>query len=101
MAVTSKFEGILIGHDEYTKEGKTTHTYYALITQKQDPETKLYEACELVAIRESEENAIKKADMKYGAEVTFNGEFVKMKNGAFMAYSGIEVVKPCAKTVSK
>ena len=45
MAVTSKFEGILIGHDEYTKEGKTTHTYYALITQKQDPETKLYEAC--------------------------------------------------------
>ena len=93
MAIKSKFDGVLIGYDNYTKEGKTTHTYYALVTQGQEPITKLYSACELVTIREDEDHAIAVNDLKYGAKVSFYGEFVKMKNGAFMAYSDIEVVK--------
>lgn len=91
MAVTSKFEGILIGHDEYTKEGVTTQIYYVLIAQNQDEKTKLYSDCELVTIREDHE-AIAKGEMKYGQKVNFLGEFVKLKSGAFMAYSGITAV---------
>ena len=46
-----------------------------------------------MTIREDEDHAIAVNDLKYGAKVSFYGEFVKMKNGAFMAYSDIEVVK--------
>ena len=93
MAISSKFDGVLIGYESYTKEGKTTHIYYALVTQKQDPQTKLYTACELVTVREDEAHALPQADLKYGQKVSFDGEFVKMKNGAFMSYSNIEVVR--------
>ena len=88
MAVAGKFEGMLIGYDEYTKDGKTTSQYYVLITQKQDEKTGLYSACELVVIREQAQ-VLKQP--KYGQAVQFYGEFVKTANGAFMAYSGIEV----------
>ena len=90
MAVCGKFEGVLIGYDEYTKDGKMTSQYYVLITQKQDKETNLYSACELVTIREENEK-IPKTYKKYGQPVQFYGEFKKMANGGFMVYSGIEV----------
>ena len=91
MAVISKFEGILIGKEEYTKEGKTTYTYYVLITQKKDEKTGLYGACELAVIKERE-NPLK--EPKHGQKVVFDGEFIKTKTGGFFSYSGIEVVKP-------
>lgn len=88
MAVSSEFHGVLIGYDNYTKEGKTTHTYYALVTQKQDKETGLFGACELVKIFEPE-TVIKSP--KYGQTVKFSGEFTQGKNGGYMRYSNIEL----------
>lgn len=87
MAVASEFRGILIGYDSYTKDGKTTHTYYALITQKQDKETGLFKGCELCQIRETEQ-AIKAP--KHGMPVKFLGEFHQYGKGGDMRYSCIE-----------
>ena len=88
--IASNFTGVLIGYDNYTKEGKTTHTYYVLVAQKQDKETGLYGACELVSIRA----AAPLAGAKHGQKVSFLGELRRGKNNTqFMAYSDIELLK--------
>lgn len=89
-ATAGEYTGSLIGLDSYTKENKTTITYSVLVAQRPDPKTGLYTACEICNVRESEE-VIKepKKDMK----VHFYGELSGGKEGKFMRYSGIEVIK--------
>lgn len=85
--IASNFTGVLIGYDNYTKEGKTTHTYYVLVAQKQDKTTGLYSACELVTIRTDE--PLKEA--KQGQKVNFLGELRRGRNDTqYMTYSDIE-----------
>ena len=86
--MVGSFKGTLIGYDEYTKDGKTTYSYMVLVLGKEDPETKLYGSCDVVTVRE-DKDVLPKAAKKYGQAVTFEGELVNSKVGAFMRYINI------------
>lgn len=90
MAIASKYDGKLIGYRMYVKDDKEFHTYYVLMAQKRDEATGLYEECDIARVNE-DKAVIPNA--KNGMAVTFYGENIKGKDGVFVRYHGIEVVK--------
>lgn len=87
--MVGKYQGQLIGHSTYDKDGKTVHVYEVFCGGKQDKATGLYTSeCTLVRIRDEQEFK----GMKAGLQVEFYGETKQGKNGQYMVYSDIAAV---------
>lgn len=85
-----KYQGNLIGHSTYDKDGKTVHMYEVFCGGKKDKTTGLYTTdCSIVKIKSDEEIKNAKANML----VEFYGEMKQGKNGQYMVYSDISEVK--------
>ena len=88
--MVGKYQGTLIGHSTYEKDGKTTHVYEVFCGGKKDDKTGLYTSeCSIVRIRDENELA----GMTAGLEVEFYGETRHGKNGDYVSYSDIQAVK--------
>lgn len=87
--MVGKYNGILIGHSTYDKDGKTTHVYEVFCGGKKDKDTGLYTTeCSIVRIRDEAELPNMAANMP----VEFYGETKHGKNGDYMVYSDIAAV---------
>lgn len=84
-----KYQGTLIGHSTYDKDGKTTHVYEVFCGGKKDKDSGLYTTeCSIVRIRDEHELPNMAANM----QVEFYGETKQGKNGQYMVYSDISAV---------
>lgn len=84
-----KYQGTLIGHSTYDKDGKTTHVYEVFCGGKKDKDSGLYTTeCSIVRIRDEHELPNMTANM----QVEFYGETKQGKNGQYMVYSDIAAV---------
>lgn len=84
-----KYQGALIGHSTYDKDGKTMHVYEVFCGGKMDKESGLYTTeCSIVRIRDE----YLLDGMKANMQVEFYGETKQGKNGQYMVYSDIAAV---------
>lgn len=87
--MVGKYQGQLIGHSTYEKDGKTMHVYEVFCGGKKDKDTGLYTTeCTLVRIRDE----VELKGIAFGMEVEFYGETKQSKNGQYMVYSDISAV---------
>lgn len=85
-----KYQGTLIGHSTYDKDGKTYHVYEVFCGGKKDKDSGLYMTeCSIVRIRDEAELPKMQANM----QVEFYGETKQGKNGQYMVYSDISAVE--------
>ncbi len=87
--MVGKYQGKLIGHSTYEKDGKSVHVYEVFCGGKKDKDTGLYTTeCSIVRVRDDNELKGIKADMP----VEFYGETKHGKNGDYIVYSDISAV---------
>lgn len=93
-SVKSRFEGVLAGYDSYIKDEVKSHTFYVLIMQEIDEQTKLPHRAELASIFVKGDNPM--ADhMCYGVAVACMGELCVGKGGSsYIRYSDITPLNP-------
>ena len=87
--MVGKYQGALIGHSTYDKDGKTMHVYQVFCGGKKDKDSGLYTSeCQVIRIIDETELSGMAANM----QVDFYGETAHGKKGDYIKYSDISAV---------